>query len=431
MSKDKIKHLNTVILGAGLTGLSAAYHGNGVIFEKEREVGGTCRSLKIKGYVFDLGIHVLHTKNNYVLNLLAKDKKLGLKYKKRSAWIYSYCLLTKYPFQVNTFGLPKNIIRQCLAGFKNAIKKPKRNYDNYKDWIYANFGKGIANNFYLPYSEKFWTVKARELTTDWLDVRVPRPRLEQVIAGATSIQREEFGPNAEFQYPQYGGIQQITEALLKRNTKIMLGKEAIKIGLDKKIVYFNDRTAVYYDNLISTISLPELFKIIDRVPDSVRQAVKNLRHNSVLCVNLGIKRQNITSMHWIYFPEKEYAAFRISFPGNFSKFTMPKGWSSIQAEISYSKDKPIRHRDIAEKVVQDLIKAKIIKPKDKIRLINLQDIKYAYVIYDHNRLNNLEVIKKFLRKHNIYNAGRYGQWEYLWMDEAILSGKNIAKEIKS
>ncbi len=432
MSKDKIKHINTVILGAGLTGLSAAYHGDGVIFEKENEIGGTCRSLQSEGYTFDFGIHVLHTKNNYVLDLLSKNKNLGLRFKRRSAWIYSYDVLTKYPFQVNTFGLPKNIIRDCLIGFKAALKTPqKTGFSNYKEWIYAAFGKGIADNFYIPYSEKFWTVKTQDLTTDWLDVRVPRPRLEQVIKGTRSLQNEEFGPNAEFQYPQQGGIQQITQALFKKNTKIMLDKEAIKIELGKKIIYFKDQTAVCYRNLISTIPLPELFKITNTAPEAVRRSVKDLKYNSVLCVNLGIKRENITSAHWIYFPEEKYAAFRISFPRNFSNFLTPKGWSSIQAEISYSKSKPISHRDIVERVVQDLIKARIIRPGDRVKLINISDIKYAYVIYDHNRLLNLKVINKFLRKHSIYNAGRYGQWEYLWMDEAILSGKNVAKELKN
>lgn len=431
MSKDNFNHINTVILGAGLAGLSAAYHGDGVIFEKENEIGGTCRSLQSEGYTFDFGIHVLHTKNSYVLNLLSKHKNLGLQIKKRLAWIYSHNILTKYPFQANTFGLPRNIAMQCISGFINALGKPRQSYDNYQDWVYATFGKGIADNFYLPYSEKFWTVKAKELTNDWIDIRVPQPRLEQVIAGAFSIQKEEFGPNVLFQYPQRGGIQQIAEALLKKNIKVILGKEANRIELAKRIIHFSDKTNICYSNLVSTMPLPELFNIIDKVPEQVLQRVKGLKHNSILCINLGIKRENITSSHWVYFPEEKFAAFRVSFPGNFSKFTVPKKWSSVQAEVSYSKSKPVRHNNIVEKVIKDLIKAKILRSKDNIRLISLKDIKYAYVIYDHNRLNNLKVISQFLRNSGIYNAGRYGRWEYLWMDEAILSGKNIVKEVKN
>lgn len=420
-----------IILGAGLSGLSAAYHGGGLIFEKEKEVGGTCRSLKTDGYIFDLGIHVLHTRNRYVLNLLSKYKNLLLKRKRRSAWIFSHSVLTKYPFQANTYGLPKHIIRECLKGFVATLGKSKQRCSNYEEWIYAVFGKGIADNFYIPYSEKFWRVKAQEMTTDWLDLRVPLPRLEQVIKGAVSVQKEEFGPNALFRYPQHGGIQRITEALLRKNIKTIFGKEACKIEIDRKVVHFNDHTSIRYNNLISTIPLPELFNIIDLAPQPVKQAIRGLRHNSILCVNLAVKRKNITPRHWIYFPEEKYAAFRVSFPINFSTFTTPKKWSSVQAEISYSKEKPIRYRDIVGKVIRDLIKVGIFKHDDKIKLIGTKDIKYAYVIYDHNRINNLKAINKFLKAHNIYNAGRYGRWEYLWMDEAILSGREVVEEIKS
>ena len=418
-----------VILGAGLAGLSAAYHGGGAIYEKEKEIGGTCRSLKDKGYTFDFGIHVLHTQNKYILNLLRR--KPGLRNKKRSAWIYSRGIFTKYPFQANTFGLPGNIVAECLLGFISTLNKPKGNYDNYEDWVYANFGRGIADNFYLPYSEKFWTVSAKGLTTDWIDVRVPKPDLNQVIKGAISVQKEEFGPNAIFRYPQKGGIQRLAEALLKKEPTVFLAKEAVNINIDTKTVSFQDKTNLSYSSLISTIPLPELIRIINKVPSAVIRAAKGLKYNSVLCVNLGINRKNISNTHWIYFPEEKYAAFRISFPGSFSSSTVPEGYSSIQAEVSYSKFRPIGHRDIVGKVIQDLKKAKIIKTRDRAKLINTKAVEYAYVIYDHQRQQNLRVINKFLRKHDIYSCGRYGKWEYQWMDEAILDGKRAAAEAKN
>ncbi len=432
MRKDSsVQNIKNVILGAGLTGLSAAYHSGTIIFEKEKEVGGTCRSFRSDGFIFDLGIHVLHTKNRYVLGLLNSEKQdISLRKKARSAWIYSHGVFTKYPFQANTFGLPKEIIADCIIEFIKAQGGNKQSFVNYQDWIYSQFGKGIADKFYLPYSEKFWTVKANELTTDWLNLRVPRPRLEDVIRGAASLTKKEFGPNVLFRYPHSGGIQVIARALIKPSSQIMFSKEAFRIELDKKVLHFTDKTKIKYDNLVSTIPLPELFKIAERVPRDILEAVKALRHNSILCINLGVRRQNISSKHWIYFPEQDFAFFRISFPRNFSSGTVPKGQDSVQAEISYSKDRPIKDKDIVSKVISDLIKAKILKSSDKIKLISKQDIKYAYVIYDHCRLANLKIISCFLKKHDIYNAGRYGQWEYLWMDEAILSGKNILKNIK-
>ncbi|MCM8799269.1 MAG: FAD-dependent oxidoreductase, partial [Candidatus Omnitrophica bacterium] len=54
-----------VILGAGLTGLSTAYflqrHIKDIsVFEKEKEVGGLCRSKIKDGFIFDYAGHLLH-----------------------------------------------------------------------------------------------------------------------------------------------------------------------------------------------------------------------------------------------------------------------------------------------------------------------------------------------------------------------------------
>ena len=56
-----------IILGGGLAGLSAGYHSNGIIFEKNKTIGGHAISNSKNGFTFDEGIHVLHTKNQYVL----------------------------------------------------------------------------------------------------------------------------------------------------------------------------------------------------------------------------------------------------------------------------------------------------------------------------------------------------------------------------
>jgi UDP-galactopyranose mutase len=55
--------------------------------------------------------------------------------------------------------------------------------------------------------------------------------------------------------------------------------------------------------------------------------------------------------------------------------------------------------------------------------------KYAYVIYDLDHKKNVEIIHDYLKKSNIIPIGRFGEWEYLNMDKAILSGKNAASRV--
>ena len=99
-----------IILGGGLAGLSACYHGNGVVYEKRKKIGGHARSHEESGFIFDEGIHVLHTSNKYVLDLMEK-LNVGMEVRKRNAWIFSHNTMTRYPFQANTYGLPVNIIK--------------------------------------------------------------------------------------------------------------------------------------------------------------------------------------------------------------------------------------------------------------------------------------------------------------------------------
>jgi UDP-galactopyranose mutase len=421
----------TIILGAGLAGLSAAHHGGGKVCEKSDVPAGMCISPHINGYTFDLGIHVLHTRNEYVLKLLQQHLGLAFNQQRRSAWTYSYDTLTRYPFQANTFGLPVPVVKECLLSFIDAWRKKKerdsQDFDNYEDWVKATFGTGIADHFMIPYSQKFWTVPPSEMTTDWMDVRIPVPKLEEVIEGALASQEKGFGPNAVFRYPSKRGIAAIPEAFVENGIQVNLNMEAVRIDLGERQVRFSDGTVYKYDVLISTIPIPELVTLVD-APQEIISAVEHLQYNSIMCVNLGIDRNKITDSHWIYYPEKKFSFFRISFLMNFASSMAPVGKSSISAEVAYSGDRPIDKDNITDIVIKDLIEAKVLRKDDRIELVDLRDIEYAYVIYDHNRSKNVSKIKSFFKEHAVILAGRYGSWEYQWMDDAILDGKRAAEE---
>ncbi len=308
-----------VILGAGLAGLSATYHlkDEYEIYEKKTKIGGVASSEKINGFIFDYGIHVLHTKNRYVLNLLD-----GLHIQNRKAWIYIYDTYIKYPFQANLYGLPIPIVKECVLEFiKSKYERKIDRFKNYAEWLYTTFGKGITDHFMIPYSKKMWTVDPKDLTLEWVDIRFPQPTLDEVLEGALDVQKKEFGPNIEFRYPLYGGIQTIPDTLGSKVKNINLNKEAIKINLKRKKIYFKDGEEVHYDKLISTMPLPELVKIIKKIPTKIRNAAKNLKWTSDFCVNLGVDRSDLSDKHWIYFPEEKFPFLRISFPQNLSPYT--------------------------------------------------------------------------------------------------------------
>ncbi len=428
--------VEVIILGAGLSGLTCAYYlrKDYSIFEKESKVGGLCRSERIDGFTFDYTGHLLHLKKDENKRLVRKLLGKNLFLQKRKAWIYSKGIYTKYPFQANIYGLPEEVIKECISGLREARTNRKRYTVNrkpvdFKEWIYRNFGRGYAKHFMIPYNEKLWTVPLEEMSTEWTKRFIPIPTLKEALAGARGRQEKDFGYNIRFYYPLKGGIEKLPKSFLSHIKRVNLKTEATRILFkDKKIKLSNGRE-IRYQKLVSTIPLPELIRIIDRVPGEVSKASKRLRYISVFNLNLGIERENISDKHWLYFPEKEFAFYRVGFTSNFSPYLAPKGTSSIYTEVSYSKDRPLDKKKIVKKVTEDLIKAGIITSRDRILAKLALDIKYAYPLYDHDYRESVAIVQRFLRKNNIYSLGRFGSWEYLSMEDVINQGRETAQLI--
>ena len=198
----------------------------------------------------------------------------------------------------------------------------------------------------------------------------------------------------------------------------------------KKEIEFNHNEVVSYDNILSSLPLPELIKIIPDAPHEVREAVSRLKTNSIFVVNIGVNRANITDKNWIYYLEKEFSFVRVSFPFNQSDNVAPHGASSISAEIAYGHGNslPTSKDKMADYVINELIEANVIEASDEIIYLDSIDIKYGYVIFDKERKPSIKIVHDYLKSVDIVPIGRYGIWAYLWSDEAMLSGKKVAEK---
>ncbi len=418
-----------VVLGGGLAGIAASYYSGAPVYEAESRVGGVAASDKADGFTFDRGIHVLQTQNQKVLSLF-DTIGVSMKSHTRKASIYYQGNYTEYPFQVNTAALPVGLRARCVWGFLRRGQEPEPT--NYEEWIVRSVGKGFAETFLIPYSEKFWTVHPREMTFEWTGNRVPQPTTRQVLRGAIWERHTNIGTNAIFRYPaEDGGYGTIAEALAARVSEVHLNHRAARIDTTERRIRFENGTSVGYEMLVSSIPLPDLIALCAEAPEPVRQAARKLRTNSILVVNLGIDRADVSDRHWVHFPEADTSFFRISFPHNFSSGVAPGGTSSISAEVAYSDHKPIDRNTIVQRVVDDLVGVGILRKSDVIRTAVTRNIKYAYCIYDHQRTPALRVIHDWLGTRGIVPCGRYGLWTYFWSDEAILSGRKAAESIRS
>ena len=331
-----------VILGAGISGLAASLASGAPVYEAEHHVGGVAASDSLNGFTFDRGIHILQTNHPKVQKLL-DDSGVRLNERSRQAYIYSRGTYTAYPFQVNTAGLPLALRVRCVWTF--LTRRHDTDPANYEEWMNAKLGRGFADTFLIPYSEKFWTVHPREMTHEWTGNRVPQPSTMQVLRGALWSRQTRIGSNADFRYPGSApGYGAIAEAIATRVSAIHRGHRAQRLDVGRHTLHFDNGTSVAYKRLISTIPLPELVRLCPDAPEDVRHAATLLRTNSILVVNLGIGRPARNGWHWVHFPEKELSFFRISFPHNLGNNVTPPGMSSISVEVAYSVEQPVDRR---------------------------------------------------------------------------------------
>jgi protoporphyrinogen oxidase len=55
---------------------------------------------------------------------------------------------------------------------------------------------------------------------------------------------------------------------------------------------------------------------------------------------------------------------------------------------------------------------------------------YAYVVYDHQRAENVKTIRSWLAQYDILLSGRYSEWEYYNSDHAFIAGKRAAEAVR-
>ena len=426
---SKSEHVPVVILGGGLTGLSAGLECERRtityrVLEKSDRVGGHAVTTEENGYRFDRTGHLLHLRSEALKNEVLDWLEGDCVSIERCSVVFSHGATTRYPFQSNTLGLPPEVAYECLMGFLSTLSAPKPGTPrNFEEFCLAHFGPGFSRHFMLPYNTKLWGVPACEITPAWCQRFVPIPKLEDVIAGAVGLADRKLGYNANFWYPE-DGIGAFTSALAER-TPLELARAPRSIDLAQRELVFDD-DRVGFDVLLSTIPLPALIDLLSEVPEPVREARARLRSTHLFYFDLGLSVPNPNPYHWIYVPEAKYPFYRVGCYSHFSDKLTPAGKSNLYVEL-VERRSPTSQRAL-EGVVSGLMELGLLRSAADIELWRLRRIDHAYVIYDHAYRAALDVIEPFLKQKRILSAGRYGAWNYSSMEDALLMGKRAAAD---
>ncbi|MFQ5873510.1 MAG: protoporphyrinogen/coproporphyrinogen oxidase [Dehalococcoidia bacterium] len=420
------------ILGAGLAGLSAAYHLPGWdchVYDQHPYYGGHAHSWSYGGFIFDEGPHVSFTKSAKVRELFARSVGGGYYESMVIASNYFYGHILAHPAQTNLYGLPEALVQGCIGDLAQAEAELGGTPANYAEWCYQNLGRTFSEEFTFRYTRKYWTLDPRRMTTDWIGVRVYRPSLPEVIAGATNAGGGNHYYIQEIRYPQEGGFYSFTH-LLAQGRDLRLGHQLVELDLRSRRLTFANGRSEHYDHLISSLPLPELVRVIKDAPAPVRDAAQELSCSSIVIVNVGLKGNSLPHCHWMYFYDDDIIFSRVSFPHMLSPNNVPPGHSSLQAEVYFSKHRPLPVARVTEKVLSDLRRVGLLRDADDIVLCRTEWVQYGNVIFDEQRARSLATVRRFLEGQRVLPCGRYGEWAYFWTDQAVLSGEKAAKQLR-
>lgn len=407
-----------LIIGAGITGLSyAAYTQNDyAIIEKEREIGGYCRTVKKNDFVWDYSGHFFHFQDNDIKQdvmegmdmsqILSVKKNTQIRYKDR---------LIDYPFQKNIHQLGQDDFIDCLYDlFQNPYKK----YSTFKEMLYAKFGKSIAEKFLIPYNEKLYACDLNTLDVDAMGRFFPFANKEDIIANFKNQKENSY--NAHFLYPKGGAIEYVNSVCTKVDAeKIHLNEEIVALDIKNKIAC-TDKQEIKYDNLISTMPLPTLLKLSNIDFDKQLYTC-----NKVLVFNIGFDKKGIDHINnWIYYPEDKYPFYRVGMYDNI--FNSEK--LSIYVELGYKEHEIINEKSALEQTLEGLKQAGIISDhKIEVMCSVVMDPAYVHITkeMEQDKIQKMALLNSF----DIYSIGRYGSWIYCSIEDNIKEAKLLSVKL--
>ncbi len=418
------------ILGGGLSGLSlqSMLRFDSEILEKEDRVGGLCRTFTKDGFHYDIGGHILFSKNQTFMEYVKSVLGENINACKRKNDIFFKGRFVKYPFENGLGALDKEDIYDCLIGYlKNNHQKPT----NFKEWIYYTFGDGIAENYLVPYNKKIWKTPLDKMSLEWVE-RVPKPPMEDILKSALGFETEGYVHQLYFYYPSVGGIEGLIKSIIKDGSKVTTGYEVGKIcKKDNMWVVSDGKDERAYDKLVLTIPVKEAVKYLDNVPANVLEASRALRHNMVRVVLVGVNNDALFDKSAIYIPSTDVTPHRVCYMGYFSKNNVPDGKSSLMAEITTHKGHELyslSDHDLTQKVIDDMHKTGFINKQDVVAT-DVKNLEYGYVVYDTEYHKNVKIVRDYFESIGIILHGRFAEFDYINMDEVVIRSMKLADRL--
>jgi protoporphyrinogen oxidase len=440
MNKSKL-----VILGGGPAGLAAAYYAQKqnldfILLEAAENTGGNCRTIWSGKFGFDTGAHRFHDKDpeitKEIKGLLGEELKLVQSPS-------SIFLNNKYiDFPLSPLDLlkklgPEKFIYSSWEIFKTAFNGKSMSSD-FESLALSTYGKFIAENFLINYSEKLWGLPANKLSKNVSGKRLKGLDIKTfLLEGLSGKYAKTRHLDGAFYYPEKG-FGQIMEKLESHLPNDKVKKKSrvtgIKLEGDKiKSVTVNEDTVIEGSCFLNTLPLPLLLKMISvNIPDQIKENVNELQYRHLVLAVYFLDKPFFSDNASLYFPEKEIPFTRIYEPKNRSKCLAPEDKTCIVVEIPCQMEDEwwnIEDKKLKLKI-EGILSGKGLVDPDKISGFMKFKIPFAYPVLDLHFEEKLNSVRSYLEQYeNLYLSGRSGLFTYSHLHDQMNWGKEIVEKI--
>ncbi len=428
----RMEAVETLVVGAGMSGLGVAAalgQADYLVLEADREIGGYCKTVKRDGFTWDFSGHFFHFKHPEIEAWLrermpSQDIRV---LRKRSFIAYSGERID-FPFQKNIHQLPKAEFIDCLVdlylarapgellGRSGEERLPERNF---KEMLYARFGRSIAEKFLVPYNEKLYACDLGTLDRDAMGRFFPHADLTDIIRNMKEPDNASY--NATFTYPRGGAIEYVNAvASALRPASISLEEPLLSVDLEAKVATTGKRK-IRYRRLVSSAPLNRLLQMVGLPHDP-----SVFTWNKVLVFNLGFDRKGPEGVHWLYHPDRNICFYRTGFYDNiFESDRM-----SLYVEIGYPAGVPVDAEAMLPRVLADLEREGIVSGH---RLVAYHSVVMdpAYVHITRESIVQVARLREQLREHGVHSIGRYGGWTYCSIEDNLVEARALVESFQA